>query len=262
MAKVKKAVAQPVYKLGWVPDLPDARDQLYSAPAMVLRKMATKVNLTSKLPPVYDQGELGSCTANAIGAGFQFLQKKQSIATFMPSRLFLYYNERDMENNVNSDAGAMIRDGIKSMNKLGICQETMWPYNVGKFTQKPPAPCYKEALKHQVTSYQRVTQQLNQLKGCLSAGYPFVFGFTVYESFMTAQVAKTGIMPMPDFSKEKTVGGHAVLAVGYDDDKKFFIVRNSWSKGWGDKGNFYMPYSYMTESSLCDDFWTMRIVEV
>jgi C1A family cysteine protease len=227
----------------------------------VLKKLPSKVNLSTKFPALYDQGELGSCTANAIGAAFQFLQKKQKLKDFIPSRLFIYYNERVVLGTINEDSGAMIRDGIKSMNKQGACRETMWPYKIEKFTEKPPQECYKEALKHQVTSYKRLSQNLNQLMGCLADGFPFVFGFTVYDSFMTQSVAKTGKMPMPDLSKESVQGGHAVVAVGYDDSIQCVIVRNSWGKNWGKGGHFMMPYAYIQNPSLCDDFWTMRIVE-
>lgn len=260
MAKSKKA-QNHIFKLGWVPDIPDARDVLYAAPAKVLKKLPSKVNLSTKFPALYDQGELGSCTACAIGAAFQFLQKKQKLKNFIPSRLFIYYNERVVLGTINEDSGAMIRDGIKSMNKQGACQETMWPYKIEKFTQKPPKECYKEALKHQVTSYKRLSQNLSQLQGCLADGFPFVFGFTVYDSFMTQAVAKTGKMPMPDLSKESVLGGHAVVAVGYDDSIQCVIVRNSWGKTWGKGGHFMMPYAYIQNPSLCDDFWTMRIIE-
>ena len=248
------------YSLGWLPDLPDTRDYLYAAPLKVLQKLPVGTDLRSKCPPVYDQGELGSCTANALGGAFQFGQKKQKLKDFIPSRLFIYYNERVIINTVNSDSGAQIRDGIKTLNKQGVCPEKTWPYDVSKFTQKPPPPAYKEALQNQITSYQRLTNTLTILKGCLAEGYPFVYGFTVYESFMTAKVAKTGIMPMPAAS-EKTVGGHAVMGVGYDDAKQAFLIRNSWSTGWGIKGYFWMPYAYITDSNRCDDFWTIRIVE-
>lgn len=247
------------YSLGWLPDLPDTRDFLYAAPLKVLQKLPVSTDLRSKCPPVYDQGDLGSCTANALGGAFQFGQKKQKKKDFIPSRLFIYYNERVIINTVNSDSGAQIRDGIKTLNKQGVCPETTWPYDISKFTQKPPAPAYKEALKNKITSYQRLTNSLNILKGCLGEGYPFVYGFTVYESFMTQEVANTGIMPIPS-AAEKVAGGHAVMAVGYDDAKQAFLVRNSWGKGWGIKGYFWMPYAYITNSNLCDDFWTIRLV--
>ncbi|HUK39551.1 MAG TPA: C1 family peptidase [Candidatus Acidoferrales bacterium] len=249
-------------RYGWVPDLPDHRDHMYAAPLGIVTALPAKVDLRPKCPPVVDQGQLGSCTANAIGNAHRFSQMKQSGANnFMPSRLFIYYNERSMEGTVNEDAGAQIRDGVKSISKQGVCQEKMWPYQINKFKTKPSAACYKEALKHQAISYQRVIQSLAQMKGCLASGFPFVFGFTVYESFESASVAKTGIVPMPG-QGEGTVGGHAVLAVGYDDTKQRFTVMNSWGTGWGMKGYFTIPYGYLTEPNLADDFWTIRVVEI
>jgi C1A family cysteine protease len=249
-----------IQRFGWIPDLPDARDHLYAAPAAMLAKLPAKVDLRPKCPPVYDQGELGSCTGNAIAGAIQFGRKKQKLPPdFVPSRLFIYYNERVMEGTVGVDSGAMIRDGIKSVAKQGVCPETDWPYVIKKFTKKPPASAYKTALKHRVTSYRRLVNNLNQLKGCLASGYPFVFGFTVYESFENPKVAKTGVVPMPS-SSEQVLGGHAVLAVGYDDAQQRFIVRNSWGTGWALKGYYTMPYAYLTDSNLSDDFWTVRLI--
>ncbi len=140
-------------KFGWVPDLPDHRDFMYSAPARVVTALPPKADLRPKCPPVVDQGNLGSCTANAIGNAHRFNQMKESQSgDFMPSRLFIYYNERVMEGTVNEDGGAMIRDGIKSIAKQGVCPEKLWPYQINKFATKPPAACYKEALKHQAIS--------------------------------------------------------------------------------------------------------------
>ncbi len=265
MATKKKTAAKPICKMGWLPDLPDARDIMYAAPLKVMKALAPKIDLTAGCPEPYSQGNLGSCTANALGCAFEFGRKKQKKATFMPSRLFLYYNERVIINTVNSDSGAFIRDGIKCLQKQGICKETEWTYDDdtsdgAKFTKKPPASCYTHAKDFQITSYQRLSNNLNVLKGCLAEGFPFVFGFTVYDSFMS-KVKSDGMMPMPNFSKEAVVGGHAVIAVGYDDTKERVLVRNSWGKGWGNKGNFWMPYAYITNPSLCDDFWTIRMVE-
>jgi C1A family cysteine protease len=154
----------------------------------------------------------------------------------------------------------MIRDGMKTVNKQGVCPEKDWPYLISEFSQKPPAVCYSEALNHQVLSYHRVARLLEQFKGCLAEGFPMVFGFTVYESFESDTVARTGILDMPG-TGEHAVGGHAVLAVGYDDPAKRFIVRNSWSEQWGLKGYFTMPYDYLLSENLSDDFWTIRLVE-
>jgi C1A family cysteine protease len=246
---------------GWLPDLPDQRDLSYAAPSAVITKLPKKVDLRDKCPPVYDQGRLGSCTANAIGGAFQFELLKQKAPSFMPSRLFIYYNERVIENTVNSDNGAMIRDGIKTVNKQGVCPEDLWPYNISEFAKKPQSTCYKEALKHQVLSYHRVARDINQIKACLAQGTPFVFGFSVYESFESPQVAQTGIVNMPAKS-ETMIGGHAVAAVGYDDDQKRFIVRNSWGTRWGQKGYFTMPYDYLLHERLSNDFWMILLVEV
>jgi C1A family cysteine protease len=185
--------------------------------------------------------------------------KQKLKPAFTPSRLFIYYNERVMEGTVESDSGAQIRDGIKSVSHLGDCPEQDCPYDISKFAQRPSAKAYKEALKYKAVSYSRLVPTLNQLQGCLASGYPFVFGFTVYESFESQEVANTGLVPMPA-SSEPVLGGHAVLAVGYDDAAQRFIVRNSWGRDWGQQGYFTMPYPYLTSSSLSDDFWTIRLI--
>jgi C1A family cysteine protease len=253
-------VPYKIQRYGWIPDLPDARDHLYAAPAPVLRALPPKQDLRETCPPVYDQGQLGSCTGNAIAGAIHFDRMKQKLKpAFTPSRLFIYYNERVMEGTVESDSGAQIRDGIKSVSHLGDCPEQDCPYDISKFAQRPSAKAYKEALKYKAVSYSRLVPTLNQLQGCLASGYPFVFGFTVYESFESQEVANTGLVPMPA-SSEPVLGGHAVLAVGYDDAAQRFIVRNSWGRDWGQQGYFTMPYPYLTSSSLSDDFWTIRLI--
>jgi C1A family cysteine protease len=249
-----------IRSFGWLPDVPDSRDHSYAAPLEWLAKLPAKVDLRPQCPDIYDQGHLGSCTANAIAAAMEFEQIKQKEKYFMPSRLFIYYNERVMEHSVASDSGAQIRDGIKSVGKQGDCPEKLWPYDIAKFADKPPVSCYQNAVMHKVVLYQRVSRLIDQMKGCLASGYPFVFGFSVYESFMTQAVAKTGHanLPGPD---ERMEGGHAVMAVGYDDENQWFIVRNSWGTGWGMKGYFTLPYEYLENENLSDDFWTVRIVE-
>jgi C1A family cysteine protease len=149
-----------------------------------------------------------------------------------------------------------LRDGIKTLAKQGVCTEKKWPYVISHFKNKPTKPCYTEAAAHLITSYQRV-QTLDDMRSCLAAGYPFVFGFTVYESFESAEVARTGVVPMPA-SKEKVVGGHAVVAVGYNDADRRIIARNSWGTGWGQQGYFTIPYDYLTNSKLASDMWTIR----
>src|SRR5215470_2747361 len=140
-------------KYGWAPDLPDQRDHLYSAPQPVLAKLPPKKDLRSGCPPVYDHGQLGSCTANAIAGAVQFEQKKQKVRIFVPSRLFIYYNERVMEGTVNSDSGAQIRDGVKSVGTQGGCPEDMWPYDIANFEVQPTDACYQAALQHRAILY-------------------------------------------------------------------------------------------------------------
>src|SRR5437764_8312443 len=247
-------------RYGWVPDLPDARDFLYAAPPEVLAELPPKADLRDECPPVYDQGNLGSCTANAIAGAYEFDQTRQGLPDFMPSRLFIYYNERTLEGTVDSDSGAMIRDGIKSVAKLGVCPEDEWPYDPARFRYRPSVKCFKDAAKHQAVVYRNVLQSLPQLRGCIASGKPVVFGFSVYESFESREVARTGVVPMPE-RREKQVGGHAVLAVGYDDTDERFIVRNSWGASWGADGYCTMPYGYLTSPQLAADFWAIELVE-
>ena len=253
-------MARKIQGYGWNPDIPDGRDFMYAAPPEVVAALPPKVDLRPQCPPVYDQGQLGSCTANAIGAALEFdemRQKEQGAST--PSRLFIYYNERVIEGTVSSDSGAQIRDGVKSVNQQGAPPETDWSYDISKFAEKLPQNAYADATKHEAILYQRLTQTLGQLKGCLASGFPFVFGFVVYESFESQEVASSGQAPMPQ-AGEKQLGGHAVLAVGYDESEQRFIVRNSWGPNWGMSGYFTLPYPYVLQGTLSSDFWTIRSV--
>ena len=260
--KKKSEVKSVERKFGWKRDLHDPRDLKYkvSAPEAP-RVLPVLVDLRPKCPPVYDQLDLGSCTANALASAFQFEQMKQGMKGFMPSRLFIYYNERVMEGTVNEDAGAMIRDGIKSMVDLGVCSENMWGYNTENFRTKPCRGCYREAQKNQVIKYLRIADHtLQGVKEALADGYTVSFGITLYESFMTDAVAKSGMATVP-LATEKPIGGHAIKAVGYDDSKQCLIVKNSWGTEWGLKGYFYLPYWYITTPNAAADFWVIQLVE-
>ena len=234
----------------WKPDLPDHRDHLFASLNATV-PLPDHVDLRTACPPVVDQGQLGSCTANALAGAMGYLHA--GAAAF--SRLFIYYNERAIEGTIKSDAGAMIRDGIKTLAAAGVCQETVWPYNIAKFKNKPVAAAFKVALADRITGYQRLNT-LDDMLQCLAAGRPFVFGFTVYTAFESAAVAQTGVLNMPAHG-EKVLGGHAVMAVGYDQAARRFIVRNSWGTGWGQAGYFTIPFDYLTNRNLSDDFWTI-----
>jgi len=243
---------------GWLPDLPDHRD-LHLAPIGLVGPLPPAVDLGAHCPPVYDQGQMGSCTANAIGAAVQYDEIKQGLPSVAPSRLFVYYNERVIEGTVPSDSGAMIRDGIKTVNQSGVCPESDWPYYPAALAKQPPPLCYLDAAKTKAVLYQRVTRDLDHMRSCLASGYPFVFGFSVFASFESTAVALSGVVPMPKHG-ESLLGGHAVMAVGYNDASSRFIVRNSWGATWGDNGYCTMPYAYVTSRGLASDFWTIRSV--
>ena len=226
-------------KYGYIKDLPDQRDYQFTQIAKKITLPAS-VDLRPTCSPVEDQGDLGSCTANALVGALEFLEIKDKLPATDMSRLFVYYNERVIEHTVRSDSGAMIRDGIKTLASQGCCSEAEWPYNIDAFITRPITRCYMDALKHIIQSYYRITT-LADMKNCLAAGYPFVIGFTVYSSFESSQVTRTGVVPMPG-QHESVLGGHAVLAVGYDDHIQRFLMRNSWGTGWGMKGYFTIPY--------------------
>jgi C1A family cysteine protease len=255
--KIYDSTLKPERKYGWTPDIPDQRDFKFIPVTIIL---PPKVDLRMFCPPVYEQGSIGSCTANAIAAAMDYERIKKGKGIYSPSRLFIYYNERVMNKTVSTDSGAPIRDGIKSVNSQGVCKELTWPYDITKFAIKPTLQAYNEAKSFESKVYSSVTQDAQNVKQCLASGYPIVFGFTVYQSFESDFVAHTGKMPMPA-KTEKSLGGHACLTVGYDDSQKVMIVRNSWGDSWGDGGYFYMPYDYFF-SNLTSDFWVIKDVTV
>ena len=245
---------------GWLPDVPDHRDKVYlSLPSLGL---PAEVDLRPGCPPVYDQGQLGSCTANAISAALDFERHKQGEPFMSPSRLFVYYNERSDDGTVSSDSGATIRESVKAVLSYGACPESEWPYNIAHFTSKPTKQCYSVATSFEPLSYERIMPQVNDMKTCLADGNVFVIGIVVHASMESEETAQTGIVPMPSFS-EAVMGGHAVAVVGYTtkNNEPYWIVRNSWGADWGDNGYFYLPEEYLTNPSLSSDFWALLKVK-
>lgn len=199
---------------GLIPDSEDVCDFSFAA-AQSVTNLPASVDLRPCCPSVLEQLSIGSCTAIAIANCYKFLLMKTDSTVFLPSRLFIYYNERMIQGTTERDSGALIRNGFKSISRYGVCDERLWRYDLSKFKQKPPAICYTEALKNRSMSYQRVSQELNQMKACLAEEFPIVAGFKTYESFEGAEVARTGVLNLP-VAGERKLGGHAVLLVGYD----------------------------------------------
>ncbi|MFH1969396.1 MAG: C1 family peptidase [Verrucomicrobiota bacterium] len=263
------------YKLGWLPDVPDTRDIPFAAVFRIPRKLPARADLRAGCSPVEDQENLGSCTAQALVGALEFLQlralesppdkspivnQKSKIDSFRDlSRLFVYYNERVAIGTVQEDSGAMLRTGIKTLKALGVCRESLWPYEIRRFTEKPTAACFTEAANHQVTAYQRLNT-LAEMKACLAMGLPFVFGFAVYEHVMSVAVARTGRIRLPRKS-ERMLGGHAVMAVGYQENTRMVLFRNSWGAAWGQAGYGQMPYAYLESREFSDDFWCIQGTE-
>ena len=207
--------------------------------------LPSRVDLRKFMPHIYDQLQLASCTANALVACYEYLTPK-----FIGSRMFLYYNELKYE------GGAIISDGIRALEKYGVCPEMEYPYIPAEFTKTPSPLCYSNALKHKVVHAVNIACELNAIKTCLSNGFPFIVGIEIYSSFESQSVASSGIIPMPS-PTDTLLGGHAVCIVGYDDSRSIFIGRNSWGKSWGDRGYFYIPYDYLTNATLSSDIWAL-----
>lgn len=263
---MKLQLTPQMHGLGWIPDLPDQRDLLFDATATFgVAPFPKKVDLRDQCPPVYNQGQLGSCTANALAAAFDFDRHKEQHSFMTPSRLFIYWNERDVEGTVNSDAGARIRDGVKVLRTVGTPPETDWPYDIATFTVKPDNKAFRDAKKSEALSYQRVVtphdDPSHDMLACLAWGYPFVAGITIYESFESPAATSTGLIPLPK-KGEALLGGHAILVVGYEFNQSRFICRNSWGADWGDKGYFYLPFDYLINRGLASDMWVLKTVEV
>jgi C1A family cysteine protease len=249
-------------------DVPDERDYVYSLERHQLRgALPQRVDLRSGCPRVFNQGGIGTCTAHAVAAAVAFERRLQDKRVLVPSRLFIYYNERMLTGQRSLHCVVRLRDAIKAVAKRGVCPESHWPYrqHPTALRRRPPKEVFKVARNCRIIEYYRIPERslnpaifLRHLKQCLSDGCPFVFGVTLYASFETEKVKKNGVMPVPDARIEENKGGHAVMAVGYNDRKRAMLVRNSWGADWGINGYFWMPYEVITDRELAYDFWTVR----
>ncbi len=249
------------YPLGWVPDAPGQIKAQFSArPEFDAINIAPKSDLSAGMPGVYDQGALGSCTGNGNLSVFEYAWKKQTGAFMQGSRLGLYYDERAIDGTIRQDAGSQISTGIKVLTGTGVGLESAWPYNIAKFTTKPPAAYYTGAQGYQLLkAYNLDNTDHSSIRVALSQGYPVVFGCYVYNAIEHLTPAHY-VLPMP-LKGEGPIGGHCMVIVGHDDVLKVYLVRNSWGTGYAHGGYLLIPYAYLESGKIADDFWVIMSVK-
>lgn len=235
-------------RYGCKPDYLDHRDLMFrSSQHFKIMQIPQHVELTANLPPCWDQGELGSCTGHGSVGAMVFIHPGQ-----MFSRLDAYFVGRAIEGDVADDNGAQIRDVVKGIADVGICLESVWPYDINTFATPPDLSA---AVMTKCTQYLRC-QDLYDVKNSLAQGFPVIIGFSVYENFESDAMKQSGILRLPG-GGDSMLGGHCVLVVGYDEVQQLVLVRNSWGTGWGPfNGNFWMDYTYF--QNLVSDMWTIR----
>jgi C1A family cysteine protease len=277
--------------MGWMPDYPDFRDhtvdfdkvsdkllrlgQTDSIKLMLKKTRSDKpkksnsqgqVSLIEWFSPIENQGQLGSCTANAGVGLVEYFEKRAFQKHIDASRLFIYKATRNLMKQTG-DNGAFLRSTMGALVLFGVPPEEYWPYNEADFDKEPTAFCYAFAQNYQSMTYYRLdppgtskTELLNQIKTNLLSGLPSMFGFTVYSSI--EESAKSGKIPYPK-QGDQIVGGHAVVAAGFDDKMVItnakpgaFLIRNSWGTNWGDQGYGWLPYDYVLKG-LAVDWWSL-----
>ncbi len=237
----------------------DPRDHLLASahPYEAARLPPQGSTRTVYAPPIRDQGQIGSCTANAgcTAAGFLY-HAQTSRPDPLFSRLDLYAGTRELEGTpLREDSGCSVRDVFKAMSRFGVCLEKTWPYVESHFSQPPPRQALAEALQHRAIMYLSC-RTLDDIRASIAAGFPTIGGFTCYESLQSEEVGRTGDVPFP-VSTEAEIGGHCVYFDGYDDAREELTFQNSWGPSWGTNGYGTLPYRYVREG-LADDFWSLR----
>jgi C1A family cysteine protease len=256
-----------VRKYGWRPSHPRVEKVKFG---LSFKPTASKIDLRSLMSPIEDQGQHGTCVAHATCGPLEYLELLELKMThsgkevfpdlkFDPmSRLFCYYNSTAIDGNAGEDNGTSFSSMIEGIQTEGVCRESLWAYTDENLPKKPTHDCYKEAVSHTILQdYQLDHTNVNQLKACLSLGYPFVGGLSIYESFESRAVMESGVVPYPS-AYDNFLGGHGLCFVGYEDGSDVFIGRNSWGKGWGMQGYFTIPYKYLTNWNLAADFWMLK----
>lgn len=267
-------IQRKVHRYGWVKDKLDHRDAIKATYTRVL-DLPEFASCYDLLLSPYDQEQEGSCISNATGQGVAAAYDHAGFGGVFPnddppSRHFIYYGIRQIENTGDEDCGGQVRDGIKAVAKWGVCGEKLWSYDQANFAPKPSEAAYAEALNHKAIKYERVSQDINSLKAVIAnEGLPIIFGMEVFDYFESEEMSQNGLMHMPGFL-QSAIGGHCIIACEFDDNKRFddvrcgvggFRVMNSWGGQWGCKdkpGTFWMPFKFITNHGLCSDFWTVQ----
>lgn len=245
-----------ISKYGCIPDIPDQRDIVSSIPNGIKYFSTVDLRKHNFFPPVGNQGEIGSAVAHTLIAAYVYSLRKDKININIKelSAQFIYYNQRVISGTVDYDSGSSIRDGLKVLERIGVCDEINYPYNIMSYREKPTDEAYRNAFtSRQIVQYRRIKPSLEDIMRCLSVNIPVIMGFTAYESFQHQDVGRTGVMPVPKLG-EKIAGYHVCLLVGYDIPREFFLCRNSAGSTWGQGGYFWAPFQFMTERNF-KDLW-------